>query len=216
MVIDEGRVVVNELGTTHLSPTIAELAEQRRMDRSPSVESVSLGDSRYEILLESLLPPYALTVIGLNAGAVALIRIAAGLGWSVTLVDDRADRPLPSPIPDSVRRVVASPGELRDRLDFDPRSFAVVMTHNLGRDIDYLRALAGAPLAYVGAIGSRKRVRNLFDGSGLDAEQLHAPAGLDLGSETPEEIALSIAAEILAFVNTRRSQPLSQSGGPIH
>lgn len=216
MVIDEGRIVVNELGASRLGPALAELAEQHRMDRAPSVETITLGESRHEVLLESLLPPYALTVIGLNAGSVALLRIADGLGWTVTLVDDRADRPLPAPIPDRVRRVVASPQDLREKLDFDARSFAVVMTHSLSRDIDYLRALAGAPLAYLGAIGSRKRVRNLFDGSGLAPEQLHAPAGLDLGSETPEEIALSIAAEILATVNARRSQPLSRSDGPIH
>lgn len=216
MVVDEGRIVVNELGASRLSPALAELAEQHRLDRAPCVETLLLDDARYSVLLESLLPPYALTVIGLNAGSVALIRIADGLGWTVTLVDDRADRPLPSPIPERVRRVVAQPQELHEKLAFDARSFAVVMTHNLGRDIDYLRALADAPLAYLGAIGSRKRVRNLFDGSGLAPAQLHAPAGLDLGSETPEEIALSIAAEILATVNARAGQALSRSDGPIH
>ncbi|GAC1621541.1 MAG: XdhC family protein [Nevskia sp.] len=216
MVIDEGRLVVNELGASALSPVVAELAEQRRMDRAPGVETVTLGEHRFDVLFESLIPPYALTVFGVNAGALALTRIAAGLGWAVTLVDDRADRPLPAAIPEVVRRVVASPADLLDRLGFDARSFAVVMTHHLGRDIDYLRALQGTPLAYLGAIGSRQRVQRLFGGSGLDASRLHAPAGLDLGSETPEEIALAIAAEILATVHARQAQSLSRSDGPIH
>ena len=216
MVVDEGRLVVNDLGASALSPLIADLAEQRRMDRSPSVESVTLGAHRYEVLIESLIPPYALSVVGVNAGALALTRFATELGWAVTLVDDRADRALPAPIPATVKRIVATAADLRDRVDFDARSFAVVMTHNLGRDIDYLRALADAPLAYLGAIGSRQRVRRLFEGSGLDAGSLHAPAGIDLGSETPEEIALAITAEILATVNARPSQPLSRSDGPIH
>lgn len=216
MVVDEGRIVVNDFGASRLSPLLADLAAQHRLDRAPCVESLLLGDSHYEVMLESLLPPFALVVFGVNAGALALARIATGLGWQVTLVDERADRALPAPLPETVRRVTATPSEVRELLSFDARSFAVVMTHNLGRDIDYLRSLAGLPLAYLGAIGSRKRVQRLFDGSALDTAHLHAPAGLDLGSETPEEIALAIAAEIVATVNRRDGRALGTTTGPIH
>lgn len=215
IVVDEGRVIVNDFGAATLAATVVDGAE-RHGEAAPAVEFLRDGDAQYEVLYEALIAPYALTVVGVNAGALALARIAAGLGWAVTLVDDRDDRPLASPLPATVRRIVAAPAELRRRLAFDARSFAVVMTHNLGRDIDALRALADAPLAYLGAIGSRARVRRLFDGSGLDARRLHAPAGLDLGSETPEEIALAIAAEILAVINARRGERLSRSNGPIH
>lgn len=215
MVIDEGRIVVNGFGAGLISGVLADLASER-VGTGPSRETVDHGGSRWDVLLEPLIAPFRLHVFGINSGALALARIAAGLGWEVILVDDQPGRPLPAEVPARVRHVAVAPNEVAGRLDFDARSFAVVMTHHLGRDIDYLRALAGAPLAYVGAIGSRKRVQRLFDGSGLDASRLHAPAGLDLGTETPEEIALAIAAEIVATVHARRGTSLRDSSGPIH
>ncbi len=216
MVIDEGRIVVNEFGAGQIGGVLADLALERT-PAAPSVERFTHGGSDWEVLLEALIPPYALFIVGINAGAVALARIAAVLGWQVTLVDDRDDRDWSGGLlPDKVRRVTATPQQIVERLDFDSRSFAVVMTHNLGRDIDYLRALGNEPLAYLGSLGSRKRVERLYEGSGLSTTQLRAPAGLDLGSETPEEIALAISAEILAITSGRAAESLSRSSGPIH
>lgn len=215
MVIDEGRIVVNEFGAGLISGVLADLALDR-LPIAPSVERFSHGGNAYEVLLEALIPPYALFIVGINAGAVALARIATVLGWQVTLVDDRDDRAPPGLLPDNARRVTATPQQITEQLDFDARSFAVVMTHNLGRDIDYLRALGDVPLAYLGSLGSRQRAARLYAGSGLSAEQLRAPAGLDLGSETPEEIALAISAEILAVTSGRAAESLSQTTGPIH
>lgn len=219
MVVDEGRIVVNEFGAGLISGVLADLAMERT-PAAPSIERFSHGGSDWEVLLEALIPPYALHIIGINAGAVALARIAIVLGWQVTLVDDRDDRGERAwsggLLPDEVRRVTATPSQIAERLAFDTRSFAVVMTHNLGRDVDYLRALAEAPLAYLGSLGSRKRVARLYEGSGLSTDQLRAPAGLDLGSETPEEIALAISAEILAVISGRKAESLSQTDGPIH
>ena len=215
LVIDEGRIVHNGFGAGLISGLLADLASER-VGPGPSRDTFEHGGSRWDVLLEPLIAPFRLHVFGINSGALALARIGAGLGWEVLLVDDQAGRPLPAPVPARVRHVAVPPNEVADRLAFDARSFAVVMTHHLGRDVDYLRALRAAPLAYLGAIGSRKRVQRLSDGSGLDADALHAPAGLDLGSETPEEIALAIAAEIVAAVHGRRGGPLRDSGGPIH
>lgn len=215
LVIDEGRIVHNGFGAGLISGALADLA-LAAVGSGPSVDTLDHGGSRWDVLLEPLIAPYRLHVFGINSGALALARIGAGLGWDVLLVDDQPGRPLPAEVPARVRHVVVAPHGVDERLAFDARSFAVVMTHNLGRDIEYLRALADAPLAYRGAIGSRKRVQRLFDGSGLDARRLHAPAGLDLGTETPEEIALAIAAEIIATVHARRGTSLRDSSGPIH
>jgi xanthine dehydrogenase accessory factor len=90
------------------------------------------------------------------------------------------------------------------------------MTHNLERDIEYLCELLPTPLAYIGAIGSRQRAGKLLEGCKAAPPRVHAPAGLDLGSETPEEIALAIAAEILSVTTGRGGTSLSASAGPIH
>lgn len=105
---------------------------------------------------------------------------------------------------------------LTQALHFDGLTSVVVMTHNLQRDIEYLRALADLPLAYLGALGSRRRARMLCEGSGLEPPRLRAPAGLDIGAETPEEIALSVAAELLAVGRRRDPRSLSVGAGPMH
>ncbi len=215
MVIDEGRIMVNEFGAGLISGVLADLALERTPS-NPTVERFTHGGNDYEVLLEALIAPYALFIVGINAAAVALARIAKVLGWQVTLVDDRDDRVPPGVLPDGVRRIAATAATITEKLEFDARSFAVVMTHNLGRDIDYLRALGSTPLVYLGSLGSRSRAQRLYEGSGLSPAQLRAPAGLDLGSETPEEIALAISAEILAMTSGRRAESLSQTTGPIH
>ncbi|MBV8062867.1 MAG: XdhC family protein, partial [Nevskia sp.] len=155
-------------------------------------------------------------LVGVNAAALALARIARGLGWDVSLVDHREAAEAPPGLAPGVRLLRAEPGEVAGAVSLDARSFAVVMTHNLERDIEYLRALLPPPLAYLGAIGSRQRAQKLLQGCEAAAPRVRAPAGLDIGSETPEEIALAIAAEILAVTTGRMGTPLSASSGPIH
>jgi xanthine/CO dehydrogenase XdhC/CoxF family maturation factor len=98
----------------------------------------------------------------------------------------------------------------------DPRTSVVVMTHSLERDTAYLRALEEVPLAYVGALSSRGRAARLLDRLEAPEWVLHAPAGLDVGADTPEEIALAIAAEILAAQRARTGGPLLANAGAIH
>jgi xanthine dehydrogenase accessory factor len=209
-----GAVRVNSIVHPGLAAAVVAHAAALK-PQAPTVILFEVEGQTYDVLFETLIPPHALSIIGATASAVALARIGADLGWAVTLVDQRYDLPLPTQLPPTVRRLGANPNEVAARLILDARSFAVVMTHNLERDIEYLRVLGQAPLAYLGAIGSRQRARKLLDGCGNNPN-VRAPAGLDLGSETPEEIALAIAAEILAVSHSRRAQPLGETTGPIH
>lgn len=181
------------------------------------VERMEADGTAFDVLLEAWQPKPALVVVGHNEGAFALMRLGQGLGWQVTRVD-HADASLTPPIgaAGDADAIVAPPGVLPDALPFDGRTAAVVMTHNVERDLAYARALAPLPLAYLGVIGSRERARRIRDAVGDAATPIHAPAGLDLGSETPQEIALSIAAEILAAFNAKSGDRLSWTQGPIH
>lgn len=181
----------------------------------PVVERIDTQAGAYDVLIEQLRPPHALLLVGIGAGTLALARYAQTLGWLTTLVDPRDDA-APPELPPGVQLLRATPAQLRQQLRLDRHSSAVVMTHNLERDIEYLDALRDAPLAYLGAIGSRARSARLCAATGLAPPRLRAPAGLDLGSETPEEIALAIAAEILAVIGGRSGGVLSASDGPIH
>jgi len=169
-----------------------------------------------DVLVESIEPPHALFVIGSSAAARALLPLARALGWQTTLVDQDPARLQATHLPAGLHAVCATPASLCSALPLDAQSSVVVMTHNLEQDIAYLAALHGAPVAYLGALGSRERVGRMRDHPALAGLHVHAPAGLDIGSETPEEIALAIAAEIMAVINKRDGGRLRDNEGTIH
>ncbi len=180
--------------------------------------TLSLPSTRgmVDVLVESIEPPHALFVIGSSAAARALLLLARALGWQTTLVDHDPARLQATHLPAGLHAVCATPASLCSALPLDAQSSVVVMTHNLEQDIAYLAALHGAPVAYLGALGSRERVGRMRDHPALAGLHVHAPAGLDIGSETPEEIALAIAAEIMAVINKRDGGRLRDNEGAIH
>ncbi|HTX54216.1 MAG TPA: XdhC family protein, partial [Candidatus Baltobacteraceae bacterium] len=93
---------------------------------------------------------------------------------------------------------------------------AVVMTHNYPHDLAIVGTLLAAPALYVGILGTRKRTAAMLRELNADTSRVHTPIGLDIGGETPAEIALSIAAEIQAVCAGRRAGFLKERQGPIH
>jgi xanthine/CO dehydrogenase XdhC/CoxF family maturation factor len=178
--------------------------------RLPSLRGV------VDVLVEPVAPPHLLVVIGSSAAARALLPLAGALGWQTTLVDQDPRRLQAGDLPPLLQTLCAGPTTIRDALPLDAHSSVVVMTHNLEQDMAYLAALRTAPLAYLGALGSRERVGRMRDDPALATIRMHAPAGLDIGSETPEEIALAVAAEIMAVINGRGGGPLHDNDGAIH
>lgn len=134
---------------------------------------------------ELIEPPLRLLIAGDGRDTPPLTAIAQTLGWKVTRLHDASG------------------------INADARTVAVVKTHNYGRDFAFLCALLPLDLPYVGLVGSKKRKEQLVAALidlGADLEQtrsIHGPAGLDIGSANPEEIALSIVAEIQAVLAAR-------------
>lgn len=167
-------------------------------------------------LVENFRPLESLFVVGVNAGAKALIHMGMALGWRNTMMRVAREAERPSGLPDQCAFVAGSAEMLAKQIASTPRARVVVMTHSLQDDVACLRALGSVALDYLGAIGSRKRARRLFDESGLRPPQLNAPAGLDLGDETPEAIAVAIMAEIIAKTHGRDGRSLSLTDSGIH
>jgi xanthine dehydrogenase accessory factor len=218
MIWCEGRVRYHDFDDPVLAQSV--LLGIERSDASAPFEAgtrrISCAQGEVDVLVESIVPPHRLAVIGSGAAARALLPLAAALGWEATLVDHDPQRLPAEGLPPTVRTLCASPATIGDVLPLDAHSSAVVMTHNLEQDMDYLAALGAMPLAYLGALGSRERVGRMRDNALLADIAMHAPAGLDIGSETPEEIALAIAAEIMAVINGRNGGPLHDNEGTIH
>lgn len=175
--------------------------------------------------VEVLEPPLRLVLCGAGHDAIPLVRAAAGLGWQAIVVDDREAFLDAARFPEAHGFVrVEEPGQVAGAAPIDERTFVVVMTHNFLRDEAYLRALLPTPAAYIAMLGPAARTqRVLMDLADEGVEigednraRIHAPAGLDLGAEGPEEIAQAIVAEIVAVRRGREGGFLKQRPGPIH
>jgi xanthine dehydrogenase accessory factor len=177
-----------------------------------------------DIFFDVIEPPRPLLVFGAEQDALPLVRLARTLGWHTTLVDTRARAATPERFAEADAVLLCRAEEVAARLQLTPGAAAVVMTHNYLHDIELLRALLPAPLSYVGVLGPKERTRKLleelraqgeaFHGSRL--AHLHSPVGVDIGAETPEEIALSVVAEIRAVFAGRRAGFLRDRDAPIH
>jgi xanthine dehydrogenase accessory factor len=161
------------------------------------------------VLVEIVEPPARLVIFGAGHVGAALARLAPGLGFHVTVVDDRP-RELQA-LPPEVERAQAPPDFEGDLPDIPAGAFVAILTRCHRTDLRAVRHAVGRGAAYVGLIGSRRKVATLKERA-LEAgvpkgalATLKAPIGLPIGAETPEEIAVSIAAEMIAVRRAARA-----------
>jgi xanthine dehydrogenase accessory factor len=187
-------------------------------------QEVSVAGGQIRVFFESILPPLRLLVCGAGHDAIPVVRLAASLGWTVDVVDDRKSMLSSDRFPDARSFIETEPVAAAKSAGADDRTYVAVMSHNYLRDRDYLRSFLGSPAAYIGMLGPRARLQRLLDdlaGDGVsptpdDLERLHGPAGLDVGADGPEEIAAAIVGEILAVGRERGGGFLRDRSGPIH
>jgi xanthine dehydrogenase accessory factor len=174
------------------------------------------------VFVESSVPPPRMLVFGAIDFAAALVRVGRFLGYHVTVCDARPVFATRTRFPEADDIVVDWPHRYLQRTRTDDRTVVCVLTHDAKFDVPVLETALRLPAAYIGAMGSRRtheeRDRRLRDIGLTEVEltRLRSPIGLDLGARTPEETALSIAAEIVAARHGGTGLPLSDSHTPIH
>ncbi|KUJ58118.1 XdhC/CoxI family protein [Streptomyces sp. NPDC093228] len=174
------------------------------------------------LLVESNVPAPRMIVFGAVDFAAALVRAGKFLGYHVTVCDARPVFATRVRFPEADEIVVDWPHRYLRRTATDARTVLCVLTHDAKFDIPLLKAALGLPVAFVGAMGSRRtheeRNRRLREAGVGERElaRLRSPIGLDLGARTPEETAVSIAAEIVAALRGGTGVPLTDSTAPIH
>lgn len=175
-------------------------------------------------LVDPLVAPVSLVLIGAGRGAEAFARMARTLGWRVTLIDHRPFVLQSVSLPADVTRVAARAEDGLAHVTCDTRTAVALLSHQFAVDAEWLERLLPLSLGYVGVLGSRQRAAKLVDSlraGGFEIttrmeEVLHAPIGLDLGGESPESIALATIAEIEAVMHRRPGGALRERESPIH
>jgi xanthine dehydrogenase accessory factor len=213
-------------GGTRLDAAVAAQARALlQAGRTGRIEVGGDGDTCPEplsVLVHVNAPSPRMLIFGAVDFAAALSRAGSFLGYRVTVCDARPVFATPSRFPHADEVVVDWPHRYLDRAEVDARTVVCVLTHDAKFDIPLLSRALGLPVAYVGAMGSRRthdqRLERLREVGVTEAQlaRLHSPIGLDLGARTPEETAISITAEIIAHTNHGTGLPLTQSTGPIH
>ncbi|MEV5508331.1 XdhC family protein [Streptomyces orinoci] len=212
------------------------LAHAPGLDRTAPAEAVALRDTgftgvtelgsrcaqRVPVFVESSVPAPRMIVFGAIDFAAALVRAGKFLGYRVTVCDARPVFATAARFPEADEVVADWPHRYLDAQHLDGRAVLCVLTHDAKFDVPLLERALRLPVAYVGAMGSRRthqdRLNRLREAGLSVAElaRLHSPIGLDLGARTPEETALSIAAEIVAVRRGGSGVPLSGAAVPIH
>lgn len=194
------------------------------LNRKSAHETYVTAAGEIEILLQVVQPAVSLTIFGAGYDALPVATLAKQLGWYVTVVDPRS-RPSSTErfkVADEV--CLATPATLSLSPGTESRSAAVIMTHNYHTDLDLLRSQLFKPWSYLGILGPKSRRNRLMielQSQGItpttdQIEKLNSPIGLDIGAETPEEIALSILSEIQAVLTHKPGCSLKYKDTAIH
>jgi xanthine/CO dehydrogenase XdhC/CoxF family maturation factor len=178
----------------------------------------------YTAFVEHVKPVISLVIIGAGNDAIPLTRIASVLGWDITVMDGRNNYALPERFPLAKKVIVTKPEQVLSHLDLNEWIAFVLMTHNYNYELALLKELLPLQLPYIGILGPKKKLERMLaeledTGTQITEENLntiYGPVGLDIGSESSEEIALSIVAEIKAVLSARKGFSLKYKPVAIH
>jgi xanthine dehydrogenase accessory factor len=193
------------------SPEGTRFSSGHNMSRRYWQDTVETGAGVLDLLLIPIMPPPAILICGAGHDAVPVARLAVEMGWSCLVVDHRPGFARPDRFPPDCDIRLIQPDSLDENIDLDRVDAAVLMAHHLGHDRSYLSQVVKASVSYIGLLGPRARRDRLLEEIGATDVHVYGPAGLDIGAEMPESIALAIIAEIHAFLNRRDGRMLTRS-----
>jgi xanthine dehydrogenase accessory factor len=203
-VLDEAWIAMGDGESRLLSYTMAD----------PSRGDPGVCGGTVEVFVEPILPPAMLVVIGAGHVGKAVVHLAKWLGFRVAVSDDRPEFCNPEAVPGADAYYPVEMGKLAEHLTINKRTYIVITSRGASVDVQGLPRLLDSDPAYIGVIGSRRRWLTTVKGlrqKGVAEENItsvHSPMGLELNAETPEEIAVSILAEILMLRDKGTGKPM--------
>jgi len=213
--------VTNYISHAGLSEQIAALLPQIKQEGKSQNCTFIVGEGeKVEVFIEVLKPAVHLVLFGAGYDSVPLVKMAHEVGWYITLADDCVAHLQPKRFPDANEMLEVHRDAVSQKLKFGEQTAAVLISHNYKFDLAVLKELLKTEVPYIGILGPKKRFdKMLAELGGLNEQQMrkiHSPIGLDIGAETPEEIAISVLAEIQASFTKRGGNFLKAREGSIH
>jgi xanthine dehydrogenase accessory factor len=210
LVVTENGVLQGTLGDSRLDAAVAREAASLMAGGVSGVREVA----GHRLFFERHAPPVTLVIFGATHVAMPLVSLGGVMGMRTVVVDGRDLFATRERFPDADEILVGMPSELAERMPLGTQSVVVLLSHDYKYDLPVLRAVLASDAAYVGVLGSRRRGKALLEylsSEGVPVEQLarvRIPVGLDLGGNTPEEIALSVLSEAVAVLHGRQGGPM--------
>jgi xanthine/CO dehydrogenase XdhC/CoxF family maturation factor len=171
---------------------------------------------QHRVFVEVLDAPPRLVVCGAGDDACPLVAYASDVGFAVTVVDHRPAYLEPTRFPSARFVLKLRPGDDTTPLGVTAETLVVVKTHSFAHDRDWVRTFVDAGAAYVGLLGPRARKDEILRQIGVKSAQVFGPVGLDVGADGPEQVAISIVAELLAVRSRRHGSHLREKEETIH
>lgn len=220
--VQQDGATTGSLGVAQLDQAVVQAAMQRLVTGTSGTDMYidSTGEAlRVFFDVQAVAP--TLLVLGGAHVAMALVPLARRVGFHTIVADGRSRFATPARFPDADRVLCVWPAEITNHVTLTPTTFVVVLNHDPKFDLPSLKLALASPACYVGAIGSRQtreqqRRRLQADGvSEADIARVHGPIGLDIGARTPEEVAVSILAELIAVRYNRPGGMLYRGNEPL-
>ncbi len=210
-VLDEARMAMGDGESRLLSYTMAD----------PSRGDPGVCGGTVEVFVEPILPPAMIVVIGGGHVGKAVVHLAKWLGFRVAVSDDRPEFCNPESVPGADAYYPVQMGKLPEQLKINKQTYIVITSRGANVDVQGLPGLLESNAAYIGVIGSKRRWLTTVKGlraKGVSEEKIarvHSPMGLELNAERPEEIAVSIMAEILMLKDKGSGKPMKSKPAEV-
>ncbi|MHC5752304.1 MAG: XdhC family protein [Nostoc sp.] len=216
--------IITDIKDANLIQSLLADSQAAFANQKSRVNNYQLPLGSAEVCIEVIQPPTSLIIFGAGYDAVPVAQFAQALGWEVTVVDCRANEATKARFPMLCDIIMSRREIVHKQVFINAHTVAVVMTHNYLDDLEILQMLLPSPTRYIGILGPKLRTERLLEdlclqGINYTTEQLkrlHGPIGIDIGADTPEEIAIAIIAEIQAVLTNRNGNFLRNRNQPIH
>ncbi len=213
LVVVQGQIAAGSTGDPEFDRALAE----RSAALVDAQESKFYEFGAKSVFTQVYVPPPRLLIFGASDDALALASHASQVGFQVAAVDHRQIYLTRQRFPDATHLLCLRPSDSCDEIPLGPATYAVVKTHSLESDLEWIRRLLASDVPYIGALGPRARIKEMLERiGGQGQERVFGPVGLDIGADGPEQIAVSIVAEILALRAGRSPSHLREREETIH